>query len=200
MNTRLLSGIFFGLFALSICEKGLHAEEAIRMDVFEENGLILSGAEYWPYIASTPLNYPSDVLWGFYPEAGVVPPGEEEANPATATLAAVACATEAFIKLRTFIHSNPSDLQEVIRLGVSEGFTPKFYLWTNDYSRATNPYPFGYRSNRFWFWKRDPQVEGRTPGYWKWESTVGYDGRCATPEERQIHEYLAQKLQALRGH
>lgn len=172
---------------------------ALVMDVFEENGLVLSGAEYWPYVGVAEINYPAEVLWGFYPQAGVAPPGETDPNPATATVAAVACATKAWAKLKEFVHSNPVDLLEVVRLGADRGFTPKFYLWTNDYSRAHNPYPFDLRTNRLWFWKRNPPVEGRTPGYWKWESSVDFDGNCAVPEGDQIQEYVAQKLRELRG-
>ena len=171
----------------------------IVMTLLEDNGFTLSGAEYWPYIGEADINYPADILWGFYPQAGVIPPGETDPNPATASAAAVACATQAWIKLKEFIHNDQADLKEVIRLGASSGFTPKFYLWTNDYSLAHNPYPFGLRANRLWFWKRNPQIEGRTPGYWKWESSVDYTGNCAVPEDSQIRDYIAQKLRELRG-
>lgn len=174
-------------------------DEPLLMTTFEANGFTLSGAEYWPYHGSQEFRYPEEVLWGFYPQAGVIPPDEEDPNPDTATPLAVDCAKQAWTKLHTFLANPPAELQEVVALGTAQGFTPKFYLWTNDYSRANNPYPFTYRPSHLWFWKRNPQIEGRTPGYWKWESTVGYDGSCSIPDDSQIQTYIHQKLVELRG-
>src|SRR3954468_5806359 len=80
---------------------------AARMDTFEMNGYTLAGAEYWPYIGKEDINYPHDVLWGFYPEKGVVPPGETEANIDSATPDAIECAQQSFAALQVFLAKNP---------------------------------------------------------------------------------------------
>src|SRR6188768_63705 len=79
----------------------------VRMDTFEMNGYTLSGAEYWPYVGKDDIKYPEEVLWGFYPEKGVIPPGETEANVDTANPAAVFCAQESFAALQVFLAKNP---------------------------------------------------------------------------------------------
>lgn len=169
----------------------------IRMSTLDINGFVLSGAEYWPYHGTTDINYPDDVLWGFYPERGIPPEPGEDPNPDTASLAAVACATQAWAKLKTFLETDQPVLRRIVEIGAEQGFTPKFYLWTDDYSDAADPYPHGLRANALWFWKRNPPVPGRTPGYWKWESRVLQDGTCQVPEDAQIQEYLATTLDRL---
>ena len=166
---------------------------------FENNGFILSGAEYWPYHDSTPFAYPEDVLWGFYPERGVIPEGETEPNVDSATAPAVACAELAYRKLQSFFANPHPEFRQVLELGRDHLVSNKFYLWTDDYSRATSPYPPGMRTNRLWYWTRNPQIEGRTPGYWKWESTVLQDGTCLIPEDTQIDSYIRDYLARLGG-
>jgi hypothetical protein len=176
---------------------GAFADEAREMRPFEANGLILSGAEYWPYHGNQDINYPADVLWGFYPEQGVVPDGEDEPNPASATTAAVDCATQAYRKLQAFFAGENPAFRRVLELGADHLITNKFYLWTNDYTDAAEPFPPGLRANRFWYWTRNPQIEGRTPGYWKWESVVNQRGECLIPEDAQIAAYIQEKLTEL---
>jgi hypothetical protein len=170
------------------------AEDQREMQSFDVNGLILTSAEYWPYHGTTDINYPDDVLWGFYPEAGIPEPGDTEPNPATASPEAVACATTAFRALQAFVQTEQPVLKEIIELGRDQLYTNKFYLWTNDYSDAAVELPYPMRQNRLWYWKRNPQVPGRTPGYWKWESVLTQDGRCLVPEDAQIRAYLQQTL------
>ncbi len=167
------------------------------MHPFEENGFTLTGAEYWPYVGDKEPDYPSGVLWGFYPQKGVTAEGETDPNPESASPKAVACATQAFTKLRAFIASKPEKLRRVVELGKDRNFTPKFYLWTNDYTRAKDPFPEGVRKHRLWYWTRKPQMAGKTPGYWKWESTLTQTGKCLVPEDAQIDAYLDEKLHEL---
>jgi hypothetical protein len=184
------------LLALSVVTSWAKADERL-MQPMQVNNLILSGAEYWPFIGAEEFQYPDQVLWGFYPEAGVPPPGEVEPNPDSATPLAIACAEQAYRKLQEFFHNPHPLFARVLERGATQLVTPKFYLWTNDYSRAANPYPHGVRPARLWYWKRNPQVEGRTPGYWKWESTVLQDGTCQIPGDEQIDEYVREYLQSL---
>src|SRR5512134_226066 len=106
------------------------------MATFEHNGYLLAGAEYWPYAGTVDIDYPADVLWGFYPEKGVVPPGETDPNPDTARPEAIACAEKAYAALRAFVDSDPAKLRRIVELGADHGYVPRFYLWTNDYGRA----------------------------------------------------------------
>jgi hypothetical protein len=168
-----------------------------RMDAFEINGYVLAGAEYWPYIGRDELRYPQDVLWGFYPEKGEVPPGESVPNPDSATPAAIECAQQAFAALQVFLAKNPPALRKIVELGEAQGFVPRFYLWTNDYSRAASPYPPGVREARLWYWKRKQPEPPKPPGYWKWEATVTQDGACHLPRAEQIEAYLADTLQVV---
>ncbi len=153
----------------------------------------LTGAEYWPNRGDTPTRYPEDVLWGFYPEEGVVFEGVP--SPASATPQAIACAEESFEALRAFIADPPDALGQAIALGASN----RFYLWVNDYTEASDPFPHEVRPNRFWYWARDPAVVGRIPGYWKWETTLTQSGECRIPERAQALEYLEEKIEELRS-
>jgi hypothetical protein len=155
------------------------------MGEFTMGDYTLSGAEYWPYHDLKPLTFPDDVLWEFY--------------PTTATPVAVACARRAYAELRAFLRKDPPELREIVRLGAAQGITPKFYLWTNDYSTAATPYVEPLRPARFWYWKRETPEPDKPPGYWKWESTVDQSGECRTPDPQQIAAYLAEKLDALRN-
>lgn len=161
------------------------ARDARPMRPFVLRGIELTGAEYWPYRGDAEPDYPADVLWGFYPEEGVVFEGEPA--PASATEAALACAQRSYDALRAWIEGATED--QLARL--HEG-APRFYLWVNDYSTASDPFPHEVRPARFWFWRRDPAVEGRVPGYWKWETTLDQDGVCHVPEAEQIEHYLAE--------
>lgn len=168
-----------------------------RMDSFELNGYVLAGAEYWPYIGKDEIRYPQDVLWGFYPEKGEIAPGELEPNSDSATPEAIDCAQQAFTALQVFLARNPPELRRIVEAGEAKGFVPRFYLWTNDYSRAADPYPAGVREARLWYWKRKQPEPPKPPGYWKWEATVTQTGACELPRAAQIETYLAETLKSL---
>jgi hypothetical protein len=168
-----------------------------RMDTFEMNGYTLSGAEYWPYVGKDDIKYPEEVLWGFYPEKGVIPPGETDANPDTANPAAVFCAQESFAALQVFLAKNPPELRQIVERGAASGYVPRFYLWTNDYSKAADPFPPGMREARLWYWKRKQPEPPKPPGYWKWEAVLTQTGECLVPKDDQIQKYLAETLSKL---
>jgi hypothetical protein len=81
--------------------------------------------------------------------------------------------------------------------GAAQGYVPRFYLWTNDYSRAADPYPPGVREARLWYWKRKQPEPPKPPGYWKWEASLMQNGTCAIPSDEQIRTYLAETLSKL---
>lgn len=167
------------------------------MATFEYEGFRLGGAEYWPYSGSAEPRYPEDVMWGFYPKKGVVPEGETDPNPDTASPAAVACAERAFAELKRFLSARPSDFDAIVAQGPARGITRLFYLWTNDYSRAADPFPPGVRPARLWYWKRKSEVAGKPAGYWKWESTLTQKGECLTPNLDEAATYLRDKRDEL---
>jgi hypothetical protein len=167
---------------------------SMNMDTFEMNGFTLVGAEYWPYVGKEDIRYPEDVLWGFYPVKGEIPPGEEEPNPDSATPAAIMCAETAFEALQVYLASNPPELRQVVERGAAAGFVPRFYLWTNDYTRAADPYPPGMREARLWYWHRKEPSPPKPPGYWKWEATVNQRGECQIPNRAQSESYLRETL------
>ncbi len=172
------------------------------MSAFEDKGYELRGAEYWPYRGAEEPRYPEDVLWGFYPKKGEVPPGETEPNADDASPAAIACAAKSFAALKAFIASDPPALRRITNEGTDLGYTNKFYLWTNDYTHASEPYPPGVRSARLWYWKRKTPDPARPNGYWKWEATLTREGACMIPEPEQraamLEEQLALVLQPRR--
>jgi len=182
------------LAALCACGGGA----AAKMSTFEIDGYQLAGAEYWPYAGTDDIKYPEDVLWGFYPVAGAVPPGETDPNPATARPEAVACAEKAYAALRAFVRSGSAKFRRANELGAKAGYVvPRFYLWTNDYGRAATPYPPGVREARLWYWKRKEPAPPKPPGYWKWESSLLQTGECTIPQPAQIDAYLDQMIAEL---
>jgi hypothetical protein len=170
---------------------------ATPMSTFEDSGYKLSGAEYWPYVGALEPRYPEDVMWGFYPKKGVTSPGETDPNPDTASRAGVACAERAYAELKAFIANRPKDFDLVVDAGKDQGISRLFYLWTNDYTRATDPYPPGVRPARLWYWKRKTPDPQRPPGYWKWESVLTQKGECKTPNVEEAKTYLREKREEL---
>jgi hypothetical protein len=168
-----------------------------RMDVmstFTIHGYLLAGAEYWPYAGTDDIKYPDAVLWGFYPVAGELGPGETTPNADTAKPAAVACARRAYDGLRAFLETDPPKLRRIVEAGAAHGYVPRFYLWTNDYTRAASPYPPGVREARLWYWKRKQPEPPKPPGYWKWEASLLQSGECTIPRAAQIEAYLDETL------
>lgn len=170
------------------------------MASFTAHGYTLTGAEYWPYVGSEDIKYPEAVLWGFYPQAGVVPPGETDPNPATARPEAIACAEQAFTALQAFLATEPPVLAKIVAAGARDGsIVPRFYLWTNDYGRAASPFPPGLREARLWWWHRKTPEPPKPPGYWKWESVLTQAGECLVPHQPQIDAYLGEMWDAMQG-
>jgi hypothetical protein len=164
------------------------ARDARVMKPFVVEGIELSGAEYWPYRGDEEPEYPADVLWGFYPEQGVVFDGE--AASASATEAAVACAEQSYAALKAWAQVVPDAFGEA----VAQGRSNRFYLWVNDYSEASEASPHDVRPARVWYWERKPAVVGRVPGYWKWETTLTVAGRCLIPQPSHIDATLTELL------
>ena len=166
---------------------------AAKMASFTVSGYTLTSAEYWPYTGEKDIDYPAEVLWGFYPEKGVVPEGETDPNPASARPEAIACAEKAFAALHDWLATDPPVLKKIVAAHTADGtMVPRFYLWTNDYGRAASPFPPGMREARLWWWARKQPEPPKPPGYWKWESVLTQSGECVIPHQPQIDQYLAE--------
>ncbi|MGE0172726.1 MAG: hypothetical protein AB7T49_08075 [Oligoflexales bacterium] len=184
MNNLLIISLCVGMF-LSSCrsESGSKTmndpqpSQEGKMKAFSTNGFQLSGAEYWPHVADTPFHYPDDVLWGFYPDQ--------------ATEQAVACAKKAYDRLREFLGSNPEKMKKVVQLGA----TSHFYLWTDDYTKASPNR--ARRKNSMWHWNSGDHDYSQ--GYWKWESVVTQTGECLIPQDPQIDAVLLEAIDFLQG-
>lgn len=156
----------------------------------------LSGAEYWPFVGDAPPNYPADILWGFYPEQGVMFDGE--VMGASASDAAIACMERSHAALRAFVNSHASALAAAARAAPEET-SARFYLWVDDYSTASDPFPAEMREAKMWYWQRDPAVPGRIPGYWKWETVLRQDGECSIPDAEAAGVALQDRIRGARN-
>ena len=155
----------------------------------------LTGAEYWPFVGDSPPDYPADILWGFYPEEGVMFDGE--VMSASASDAAVACMEQSHAALQVFIQRHAAALTEAAHAAPEETST-RFYLWVDDYSAASDPFPTDMREAKMWYWQRDPAVLGRIPGYWKWETVLRQNGECDIPDAEAAEVALQARLAGAR--
>lgn len=167
--------------ALSLSATTSMAQE--EMDAYQLNGFELSGSEYWPVYGTTPFKYPDDVLWGFK--------GEENdyGKPTPASDIAQKCARQAYDKLGALLESPTAELKKVKSLGA----TSRFFLWTNDNSKADPSN--NMRPSRMWHWNSGPKDYSK--GYWKWESTVTPDGKCLVPDLNQAKQELTKVINIL---
>ncbi len=178
MLSRLALIVSCLLPTLSLASPGQEEDSRGRMRAFRINGYELSGAEYWPFSGSAPFHYPEDVLWGFYPD--------------TVRDQAVDCAWIAYLDLQSFFRANPSRLRKAVNLGA----TNRFYLWVNDYSRASDTR--SRRPQMLWHGAASSNnPDDYATGYWKWESTLAQDGTCLTPQGDQVAEALDDAIQTL---
>ena len=117
-------------------------------------------------------------------------------NATDASRAAVGCAKKSYAALKQFLAGDPPAIKEAVTRGAEQGITGKFYLWTNDYQRATaTVVP---REARLWYWKRVEPDSKRPPGFWKWEATLAQDGTCTVPSQPQIDEALEKVIEGIR--
>lgn len=149
------------------------ATDPSEMREYSLNGFELSGGEYWIFTAAKEFAYPDDVLWGMQGES-------TNAGAASGGAPALTqkCAMEAYNKLFAFLSAPPTKFVEL----KDKGATPRFYLWTNDYTQASAAE--AVRPHKFWHWNRG--TKDYSKGFWKWESTVARDGQCFVPDDAQI--------------
>lgn len=146
------------------------ATQPTDMKEYTLNGYELSGSEYWVFEAGKEFKYPDDVIWDF---TGAAPQAAQE------------CAMQAYNKLNAFLSNPPANFVELRDL---KGATPRFYLWTNDYTRAAVEEE--ERPAKFWHWNRGDKDYKQ--GYWKWESSVSHQGVCTIPNDQQIAEMILE--------
>ncbi|MES3039512.1 MAG: hypothetical protein V4736_16505 [Bdellovibrionota bacterium] len=149
------------------------------MHPYTSNGFELTGAEYWVFTAEKEFAYPDDVLWGFLGER------KNDGTPGQAPELTKVCAVKAYNKLNQFYANPPAGMRKLIDSGK---VTKRFFLWTNDYTKASATEEV--RPNNLWHWNRGPK--DYSLGYWKWESTVTRAGECLIPDDTQIQSRIEE--------
>jgi ribosomal protein L30E len=153
------------------------------MKPFETKDMTLVGSEYLYYS----LNEKSELIEGgddgFYPQKGVYLEGEPATKTPNPTV--MACAEKSYEAFKKWSANLPQAFQATIKQT-----PPMFWLMVNDYSEIKQPIREKTRDAGLWYWKRNPAVLGRVPGYWKWEATVTQEGKCTIPNAEQAIKYL----------
>jgi hypothetical protein len=80
-----------------------------------------------------------------------------------------------------------------MRRVVALGATPRFYLWTNDYT-AASPDRLR-RQHQMWHWNSGSHDYSQ--GYWKWEATLTQNAECLIPTDADIEAALDLAINAL---
>jgi hypothetical protein len=144
------------------------------------NGIEIGGLEYWPFNDAQPGSpYPNRVLWE-----------HEEGSPK-----AQECMIESSRRLTTWLEDTQSPVYEKLRELKRRGGPSRFWMWTNDYTKAPQQAQSGMRRSHVWHWCS----EHTSPdcGWLKFESTVTPDGVCKMPEALQVATYLQSRINLL---
>lgn len=70
------------------------------------------------------------------------------------------------------------------------GGSTRFFMWTNDYTKAPQQAADGTRKSRVWWWSGSGS---ETSGWLKFESTVLADGTCQNPRAQQVVSYIESR-------
>jgi ribosomal protein L30E len=175
---------FIDYFKLTNDPSGIAlANQKRTMKPFETKNMILVGSEYLYYS----MNEKSELIEGgddgFYPQKGVYLEGEPATKTPNPTV--MACAEKSFEAFKKWSVNLPQEFQ-----ATTKETPPMFWLMVNDYSEIKQPLKEKTRDAGLWYWKRNPAVLGRVPGYWKWEATVTQEGKCTIPNAEQAKKYL----------
>jgi len=144
------------------------------------NGISIDGVEYWPFDDAQPGSpYPDRILWDY----------AEGSTPAKA------CMLAANRQLVSWLEDTNSDVYLKLRELKHRGGPSRFWMWTNDYTKAPQQAQNGMRRAHVWHWCQ--QHVSPDCGYLKFESTVRPDGSCALPQAEQVSSYLQGRINML---
>jgi hypothetical protein len=155
-----------------------------KMQVFENSNLKLIGSEYIIHFNDADPEKREVYLEGFYPEKGKVENGE--LSPLTPGAKTMECAEKSYQAFVKWSQKVSVDFKNTVKHGVP----PTFWLMVNDYTSIKEPLQNAQRHAKIWYWKRNPSVPGRYPGFWKWEAVLTQDGVCELPDEKEAGQYF----------
>lgn len=153
------------------------------MKPFSTKDMILVGSEFLYYTVDEKGVQKEEVNDGFYPEQGVYIDGEK--GTFTPNEKVMDCAKKSYLAFKKWAATLPPAF-----MATAKNTPPMFWLMVNDYSGIKTTLTEKKREAALWYWKRDPAVTGRVPGYWKWEATLTQDCKCEIPNEAAAIKYL----------
>jgi hypothetical protein len=161
-----------------------------KMKPFDTKDLSLVGSEYIIHSRNDNPALRENVLEGFYPEKGKVENGEmSDVTPNTKTME---CAEKSFQAFQQWSKNVPVAFTNTVR----NGTPPTFWLMVNDYSDVKGSLQDEPRKASLWYWKRNPSVIGRFPGFWKWEATLNQNGQCELPDVNEANKYFTEFIKS----
>jgi hypothetical protein len=157
-----------------------------KMKPFETKDVILVGSEYLIHSRNDNPELRENVLEGFYPEKNKVENGEmSDTTPNTKTME---CAEQSFQAFQKWSEKVSPEFKNT----VLNGTPPTFWLMVNDYSDIKGTPQDELRKATLWYWKRNPAVIGRFPGFWKWEAVLNQNGQCELPDAKEADKYFIE--------
>jgi hypothetical protein len=153
------------------------------MKPFATKDMILVGSEFLYHTMDEKGVQKEEVNDGFYPEQGVYIDGEK--GTFTPNEKVMDCAKKSYDAFKKWSAKLPPAF-----MATTKNTPPMFWLMVNDYSSIKTTLTEKKREAALWYWKRDPAVIGRVPGYWKWEATLTQDCKCEIPNEAAAIKYI----------
>jgi hypothetical protein len=157
-----------------------------KMKPFETKDLILVGSEYLIHSRNDNPALRENVLEGFYPEKNKVENGEM--SDTTPNVKTMECAEHSFQAFQKWSES----VSVAFKKTILNGTPPTFWLMVNDYSGIKGTPQDEPRKAKLWYWKRNPAVLGRFPGFWKWEAVLNQNGQCELPDAKESDKYFSE--------
>jgi hypothetical protein len=164
------------------------------MKPFETKDVFLVGSEYIIHVENDNPELREIGLEGFYPEKGRVENGSlSDITPNAKTMSCAEKSFHAFVKWSKKVSKD-------FKNTVVNGTPPTFWLMVNDYSEIKGTLPEAPRKAQVWYWKRNPEVMGRYPGFWKWEAVLNQKCECELPNTQEADKYFIEffKINALK--
>jgi hypothetical protein len=159
---------FLLCITLSLLLSTYAADRLLEKTRFKD--ISIDGEEYWIFDdqkEGTPYSRDS-VIWSY------------KRAPKTAQK----CAKIAYKKLRGWLEDESSNVAQALSAYSKAGYPSGIYFWVNDYTKAKRKADRP-RSHSVWIWK---------DRYLKFESVLMPDGKCKTPSEEHILNFVNKKL------
>jgi len=157
--------IFMIMVVLSLSSR---AERLLEQVDFGE--INISGEEYWVFDDAKEGNPYSrrEIIWSY----------------SAAPTKAQECAKKSYDQLRDWLNDKNSAVYKAMLAHKAAGGVSSLFFWVNDYTKAPQK-ARAPRRNQIWIWQES---------LIKYESTLLPDGRCFTPPESQIVDFLNAEI------